>query len=37
MGKTRQTEHLRLTYGPSEGRMVYLWPVKKLYGLFYGP
>src|ERR1700722_10076954 len=30
----RLTEHLRLIYGPLEGRMVYLWPIGRPYGLF---
>jgi len=34
MGRARLTEHLRFSYGPLEGRTVYLRPVKRLYSSF---
>jgi len=37
MGGTRLTEHLQFIYGLSEGRTVYLRPVRRPYGLSYGP
>ena len=33
---TRLIEHLRFTYGPSEGRTVHLRPIGRPYGLSYG-
>jgi hypothetical protein len=36
MGRVRLTEYLWFSYGPPEGCIVYLWPVKGPYSSLYG-